>query len=255
MKKGLALSILFVLAAAALTGCAADTNPDEQASFVDIFANNPDPVYKNVEFRDDYSVGSPESYDELQEFLNTERMNFFRFQILDVYTPEEAFEITASDVYTRNLTTLFKAKLTYDYIKDEAVDVEVNIAKAGVPQLQLEGSPLYGVGEEYAAYFTNMDLSKPRLVACSELLFALKNDGTQEFALHPEFSKIDFVTSEGNSLDLGIENGEVSVITTTSNNPIKYVHKYNIEQLAEFFREDWAARGYYFIDIEDQQTK
>lgn len=218
-----------------------------QADEIDIFADNPNPAYTNVEFREeDGGAGEPQSYEELQDFLDSDKMNFLAFRILDVYSPEEAYEITGDDIFY-DLTTLFKAVLTYDYLKNEPVEIEVNITKAGTPQKQFEGFPLYEIGGEYAAYFTNMDLNAPRLVACPELLFTLKSDGAREYALHAE--SVDFITAEGASLDLGIEGGEISVITSTSNNPVKYVHKYDIEELAEFFREDWTARGYAFAEI------
>lgn len=221
----------------------------DQAAEMDIFADNPNPAYTNVEFLEENGgAGEPQSYEDLQDFLNPEKMNFLAFRILDVYSPEEAYEITGDDIFIHYSTTLFKAVLTYDYLKDEPVDIDVNISKAGSPQKQFEGFPPYEIGGEYAAYFTNMDLGKSRQVACPELLFTIKSDGAREYALHSE--SIDFTTAEGASLDLGIEGGEISVITSTSNNPVKYVHKYDLEELAEFFREDWTARGYTFAKTE-----
>lgn len=223
----------------------------DQTADIDIFADNPNPAYTNVAFREeDGGAGEPQSYEDLQDFLDPDGVSFFGFRILGVYTAEEAFEITGNDVYPSGYTTLFKAKLNYDYLNNKAVDIDVNIAKAGSSKIQFEGSPLYEVGGEYAAYFTNMDLEEPRLVACPELLFTLKSDGVRKYALHPMFGKIDFTTAEGTSLDLGIEGGEISVITSTSNNPVKYVHLYDIEELAAFFREDWTARGYTFKSSE-----
>lgn len=253
------------LAASVMAGCAAqsmeessaetpetaspESSVSDQAAEINIFADNPNPAYINVEFREeDGGAGEPQSYEELQDFLNPEKMNFLAFRILGVYSPEEAYEVTGDDIFTWDLTTLYKAVLTYDYLKNEPVEIEVNITKAGTPQKQFEGFPPYEIGGEYAAYFTNMDLGKAWQVACPELLFTLKSDGAREYALHAD--SIDFTTAEGTSLDLGIEGGEISVITSTSNNPVKYVHLYDIGELAEFFREDWTARGYTFAETE-----
>ncbi|MCM1333473.1 MAG: hypothetical protein NC084_13760 [Bacteroides sp.] len=233
-----------------VTGCKSESLIEN-----DIFANNPDPTYKNIEIIEpDPGTGSPQSYEELQDYLNPEKMNFFAFQILDVYSPEEAYEITGDDMFVRDLTTLFKSTLTYDFLNEKSVEIEINIAKAGTPKRQYEGSPLYEIGEEYAAYFTDLDFNDTWQVACPEMLFTLKSDGMREYALH-SYACIDFSTATGTSLDLGVKDGEISVITSTENNPVRFVHQYDVIELAEFFREDWTSRGYSFKADEEKKEE
>lgn len=225
-----------------------ETQTDDFGKDKGFFEDNPAPIYDNVEFRESSGTGAAMSYEDLQDFLDKDNMNFLRFEILDVYSPEDAYELTKNDIYLY-VTTLFKAKLTYDYLNDKPLDIDVNIAQAGTAESQFENSPLYGVGEVYAAYFTNLDLNDVDIVATNELVFAIKKSGQDECALHRRFEYINFITADGRNIDMGIDGGQALVITTTRNNPVKYVHMYDIEELAEFFREDWTARGYKFSKL------
>ena len=216
----------------------------------DFLMDNLDPVYDHADPSDNIVDGFPLTYEELQEYLDTDNMNLLRFEILDVYSPKEAVAVTKNTVFQdRGGATLFKARLTYDYLNDKPIDIEVNIAHPGTDKIQYDNFPLYGVGEEYIASFSRFDLNEADIVPVHELEFAVRSNGSEERAFHLRFGYVNFITPDGRDLDMGIPGGQALVVTTTKNNPIKYVHMYDIDELAEFFRNDWTARGYKFSKL------
>lgn len=196
----------------------------------------PQYLYNDVKIREDSGTGSPTSYDSLLDYLEP---YFYEFTITKQYAPDEAAELTGEDMF-RNTSTLFEAHIEYDWLHDRAVSMDILLAQAGNAESQIENYPLYGVGERYAAFFAGFDPESWN-VTCPEMTFAVKG----EQYLHIKAETIKFVTADGIQLGEEIPADEQYVFTTTSNNPVRYVRKYDIEELADFLRSDLMSRGMY----------
>ncbi len=196
----------------------------------------PQYLYNDVKIREDSGTGSPTSYDSLLDYLEP---YFYEFTITKQYAPDEAAELTGEDMF-RNTSTLFEAHIEYDWLHDRAVSMDILLAQAGNAESQIENYPLYGVGERYAAFFAGFDPESWN-VTCPEMTFAVKG----EQYLHIKAETIKFVTADGIQLGEEIPADEQYIYTTTSNNPVRYVRKYDIEELADFLRSDLMSRGMY----------
>lgn len=84
-------------------------------------------------------------------------LQFITFEIVSIYSPEEANELTGSDNFTRQ-TTLYYVHVTYDWLADCEVDYYMNIAHAGDKEQQYLGKPMYEVGMTFmSAVFGSSD--------------------------------------------------------------------------------------------------
>ena len=204
--------------------------------------------YDDVEILDDSATGAPQSYEELQDYLSvySDRMNFVQYEITEQYSPEEAYELTGSDIFLYS-STLYKARITRDLLNDEPKDIEFLLVSAGVAESQFKGFPLLSVGERYASMLLDSSFDTVNVkVEFSELSFALYSKGGTDYAYHLCFDKIRFVTEDGTDIDLGVSDAERYVVTSTANNPVNYVKKLYLDELVDFLRDDWTARGYTF---------
>ena len=203
--------------------------------------------YDEAEIREGGSTGSPQSYEELQDYLSvySDRMNLTQYTILYQYDPETAYQITGDELYLYS-STLYKARATYDLLNGETMNREFLLSCAGTAESQIEGLPLLSVGEKYASVLIAYG---DKYLAFPELTFAVYRNAAVDYAYHLRFDKIRFVKSDGTDIDLGIGENEEYVITSTRNNPVHYVHKLRLSELAEFLKADWTARGYQFCNI------
>jgi hypothetical protein len=221
------------------------------------------PIYEIEEYLDDVispSGGGPAtSYEELVEELYREQpLNFVKYEIIGIYTPEEAEKITNGEINTY-VTTLYRARVIYDYLNQERLDIEINLARAGTATRQWKGNPMYAIGEVYISpllvlsEFLNKD--EWRSVGMSELTFAVHEINDIEFAYSMRYnwanpdSVIEIKSNDRQSFDIGVLSSEESVVTTTRNNPVRYTQKLLVDELAEFIRNDWKERGFEFLDL------
>ena len=218
-------------------------NPDVSGNdLVPSEAEEPQYLYNDVKIRKDAGAGSIDSYDLLVDHLEiySGNMNFYEFTITKQYTSDEAVELTGSDIFLSG-STLFSAHISYDHLSGSEENMDILLAQAGNAESQIENSPLYGIGETYAAFLSGFDPESWN-VACPELIFAL-NDDTK--CLHINAEQIKLETPDGVQLGEEIPADEQYVCTTTSNNPVRYVRKYDIAELSDFLRSDWISRGLY----------
>lgn len=208
-------------------------------------------LYNDVEIRADSGTNSLDSYSALAEYLEMYKgsMNFYMFTITKQYTPNEAFELTGSELFLHR-STLFSAHIEYDFLNKKPADMDILLTQAGSAESQIENSPLYGVGEKYVAFLPGFNASL-RNTACPELLFAAANSSE---CFHINAQQIRFETAQGEQLGEEIPEDEQFVYTTTSNNPVRYVRKYNIDRLSDFLRTDWTSRGLYSGEIPSGYT-
>lgn len=197
--------------------------------------------YNDVEIREDSGTGSPDSYESLMEQLQvySGNMNLFEFTITEQYTPEEAVELTGTDIFS-NSSTLFSAHISYDYLSGSKKNMDILLAQAGTAESQVKNYPLYGVGKTYIAFLSGFNKDSWN-VACPELVFFL-NSG---ICTHIKAEQIKFVTSDGVQLGKEIPEDMQYLYTTTSNNPVRYVREYDITELSDFLRSDWISRKLY----------
>lgn len=201
----------------------------------------PEYPYNDVEIREDSGTGSPDSYESLMEQLQvySGNMNLFEFTITEQYTPEEAVELTGTDIFS-NSSTLFSAHISYDYLSGSKKNMDILLAQAGTAESQVKNYPLYGVGKTYIAFLSGFNKDSWN-VACPELVFFL-NSG---ICTHIKAEQIKFVTSDGVQLGKEIPEDMQYLYTTTSNNPVRYVREYDITELSDFLRSDWISRKLY----------
>lgn len=201
----------------------------------------PEYPYNDVEIREDSGTGSPDSYESLMEQLQvySGNMNLFEFTITEQYTPEEAVELTGTDIFSSS-STLFSAHISYDYLSGSKKNMDILLAQAGTAESQVKNYPLYGVGKTYIAFLSGFNKDSWN-VACPELVFFL-NSG---ICTHIKAEQIKFVTSDGVQLGKEIPEDMQYLYTTTSNNPVRYVREYDITELSDFLRSDWISRKLY----------
>lgn len=201
----------------------------------------PEYPYNDVEIREDSGTGSPDSYESLMEQLQvySGNMNLFEFTITEQYTPEEAVELTGTDIFSSS-STLFSAHISYDYLSGSKKNMDILLAQAGTAESQVKNYPLYGVGKTYIAFLSGFNKDSWN-VACPELVFFL-NSG---ICTHIKAEQIKFVTSDGVQLGKEIPEDMQYLYTTTSNNPVRYVREYDITELSDFLRSDWISRKIY----------
>ena len=201
----------------------------------------PEYPYNDVEIMEDSGTGSPDSYESLMEQLQvySGNMNLFEFTITEQYTPEEAVELTGTDIFSSS-STLFSAHISYDYLSGSKKNMDILLAQAGTAESQVKNYPLYGVGKTYIAFLSGFNKDSWN-VACPELVFFL-NSG---ICMHIKAEQIKFVTSDGVQLGKEIPEDMQYLYTTTSNNPVRYVREYDITELSDFLRSDWISRKLY----------
>lgn len=193
------------------------------------------------------ATGGPSCYDEYAEDTRNygEAHSFVRLRILEVYSPEEAYSVTGEDIFLSS-TTLFKAVITYNYLTDQPMDLEINLAQAGTAECQISGDPIYMPGDEYIVYLSNGD--KGRYTAYMKFAVHEINGMELAYQIVNRHLKLEssYVTTHYNNLDLAMDESEKRVITSTSNNPVVYTYKMTVSDLVGFIREDWMNRGFVF---------
>lgn len=200
-----------------------------------------EPIYFDVQIFERLSgSGEPATYEELatESLENSDNLRFIAYEITKVFTPEEAYNITGADQFL-NITSLYEAHITYDYIADCELDKYVYMGHAGSAKMQYENMPAYTVGDRFVAEVIGDPAD--RLVPSSELEFSIYEiDGVEYAYKHGERIKL---TSDDPDLDLPMSASEKLVITTTDGNPTRYTQKSTLESVIKFIREDWSQRG------------
>lgn len=227
-----------------------DNSPQPGINGLDyILTPSPNPaIYPSCGFRpENPTSGGPSCYDEYAEDTRNYGHNhsLVRIKIIGAYSTEEAYALTGDDVFLRS-TTLFKAVITYNYLTESPMELEINLAHAGQSDNQISGYPLYMPDEEYIAYLSSGESGY--YVAFME--FAVYNVSGIELAYQIGDKSIklesNYVTTQYNNLDLAMDESERRVTTSTANNPIIYTYKMTVSDLVGFIREDWSARGFTF---------
>lgn len=199
-----------------------------------------------AEIIDESSSGEPLGYEELaSEYLSAyKNLQFISYEITDIYSSDEAFELTGNDMFKRQ-STLYRVHVYYDHLNDCKTNYYLNIAHAGNAEKQHLGYPIYEVGQRFvSAVFGSSDTWR---VPVPELEFVLMDTESEKFAYHL-YSEMEI--SDDSLTFINMNESEKSLITSTENNPMIFTHKFSTTELSNFIRQDWNERG--LSDSEEQ---
>lgn len=192
-----------------------------------------------AEIIDESSSGEPLGYEELaSEYLSAyKNLQFISYEITDIYSSYEAFELTGNDMFKRQ-STLYRVHVYYDHLNDCKTNYYLNIAHAGNAEKQHLGYPIYEVGQRFvSAVFGSSDTWR---VPVPELEFVLMDTESEKFAYHL-YSEMEI--SDDSLTFINMNESEKSLITSTENNPMIFTHKFSTTELSNFIRQDWNERG------------
>lgn len=208
--------------------------------------------YSDVELRVYNDTGSPQSYEELQNYISVyaDCTNFVLYEITEQLSPEDAYALTGDEMYLIS-STLYRARITRDLLSGSTADVGFLLTCAGTEKEQIKDMPLLSVGERYASMLPDFSTEHTN-VSMPELTFAVYESNGTEYAYHLRFDKICFVDENGSDIDKGVSEDERYVVTSTANNPVHYVKKLLLDELTDFLRDDWSSRGYIFAPLNDE---
>lgn len=205
------------------------------------------PIYENVSLLDVPATGKVSSYEELQDFMESYGdISFVEYEIISQYTPDEAYAKTGDEIFLYS-TTLYQAHIYYDYLNDTPVDMTVDLAKAGMPDQQVENDPPYVIGQKIIAALSGFNSTS--CVAIPELVYYVYDVSGVDLAYHVNSEDVVVGNATFVNLDMDLFESERSIITTTAKNPVKFTQKATVDDLTQFIREDWKERGYDFFDV------
>lgn len=198
-------------------------------------------IYFEAQIINNPSSGEPQSYDDLIGYLeNYDNLTFISYEIVSIYSSEEAYELTELDSVLRN-TTLYQVHVYYDHINDCETDYYLNLAHAGDIDTQYYGYPVYEIGQKFmSAVFGSNDTWR---VPVGELEFVLLTEDGEEVAYHLYSNDIVISSDLYDGLQLKMDANEATLLTTTINNPMVFTQKSSSNDLSDFIRYDWNTRG------------
>ncbi len=142
------------------------------------------------------------------------------------------------------LYTLYDVNIEYDYLNLESCDVNAYVWIKGTDENQLEGMPVYEAGD---TLFTSLYVTESGSVtAVDELLYDVYTLNDLMIAYHRVYEDIN-----PGYTDMGILDSEREFITTTSNNPVEYVHKAATSELSRYIRRKILEYEYPFASLEE----
>ena len=222
-------------------GLISPANETELSGLKYVLEAEEEPYYYDVQVNTETSVtGEPQSFDALADEFSA-KTDVYAVQVIREYAPGEAVDIYGHDFHTSS--TLYRVRAYYDLVNDKAVDFEFNVVHGGSRERQFEGCPGFGAGRKYVMCFKNGVDANQMNVAVSELEFEIYTIDGIDLAYHICGDNIRLKGAYMN-IDLEMAESEKSVVTTTSNNPVRYTQKSTVGALSEFFRTEFWKRGY-----------
>lgn len=110
----------------------------------------------------------------------------------------------------------------------------------GNPRIQEKSDPVYSPGERFTVAVhpkaENSDITR----SCGGFMFRfdVEEDNGNYIALSRGDFGIDELKNSNCAVDISLD-----TITSTTNNPAHYTCKIPLDDLTEYLREDWSARG------------
>lgn len=145
--------------------------------------------------------------------------------------------------HSSGLYTPYDVNIEYDYLNQTGCDVNARVWIKGTEENQIEGMPIYSKGDTIlTSLYVNENGS---VTVVDELLYDVYNMSGQDIAYHRYYERIN-----PGYTDMGILEQESSFVTTTENNPVKYVHKAVTKELSRYIRRKIVGENYNFVDLE-----
>ena len=139
--------------------------------------------------------------------------------------------------------TLYDVNIEYDYLNTQACDVDAYVWIKGTAENQLEGMPVYDVGD---TILTSLYVTESGSVTViDELLYDVYTLNDLMMGYHRVYEDIN-----PGYTDMGILDSETEFVTTTSNNPVEYVHKSATSELTRYIRRKLNEYEYPYADLE-----
>lgn len=199
------------------------------------------PVYSDVSISDVHATGAATTYDEVMDpSIIRENLTILRYEIVSIYSAEEARSITGKD-YFNDIATLYKAHVTYDYVNDTKEDYFINISENGGEVSQRAGFPIYEIGQCIISpvYFELSD----RATSIGELRYSVYEVNGVEMAYHIGYENIKAYDLSLVNIDLYMDPSENAILTSTMNNPEEHTQKSTVNDLTAFLARDFESRG------------
>ena len=139
--------------------------------------------------------------------------------------------------------TLYDVNIEYDYLNTQACDVDAYVWIKGTAENQLEGMPVYDVGD---TILTSLYVTESGSVTViDELLYDVYTLNDLDIAYHRGYEDIN-----PGYTDMGILDNEREFITTTTNNPVVYTHKASVKELSRYIRRKINEKELNYADLE-----
>lgn len=208
----------------------ASDEPETEVMAVEPAAEKPEPYADYYSYRD-LCIGEGSE------------MGLIRFRIEKAYDVSELTSAASGIMMDQNSETLYKIKISYDYLNSESVSETRLMLGLGTNMRALDGQPVLS-GEYIARVTENGDGT---LTADSCLIYKIYNVGGIDLAYH-------VVSPLGNNIDpgdtnMGLAPEESSVYTTSSNNPEKYAQKAAVNELTRYLKRNLAKINVRAIDL------
>lgn len=138
--------------------------------------------------------------------------------------------------------TAYSVNIGYDYLNQSSCDIDACVWIKGSVENQIEGMPVYARGDDI---FTSLYVcDNGSVTAVDELLYDVYTLSSTDIAYHRYYQNID-----PGYTNMGILDTETEFITTTKNNPVRYVHKSAVKELSRYIRRKIVGEGYEFADL------
>lgn len=177
--------------------------------------------------------------------------SYYLVEVIRALTNEEYMQMNGAKESSVNGYTVYEVRLVEDLISGKESDstAYVLIPAGNGARIQLHGDPTYAPGEKFTAA-----LSKP----CEGYDFLTS---VCDSTLRYDIPEMDFTPDNMETMlyyrggglarapqpiaDLPFETEEIelTVVTSTSQNPVTYIQKIALDDLVQFLREQWQRAG------------
>lgn len=147
-----------------------------------------------------------------------------------------------SESFDASLYTPYNATIQYDYLNLNSCDIDATIWIIGTQENQIDGMPPYSEGDTiFTSLFAADDGS---ITVIDHLLYDVYSLSGMDIAYHRYYDNIN-----PGSTDMGILDVEREFVTTSGNNPVRYVHKATVKELSRYIRRKVVSAEYDFVDL------
>ena len=189
-----------------------------------------------------------ETYDETMNEINIDDIDsFYRIRIIDLIPENEAKNIKGwNSLYGDDEHIFYKAQKVEDLLTGESADEIIYYSTYGNVEYQTKGNPPYMPGDEIATVLLKKEADSDVTRPFASYLLAVdvkvgNNAGLMGENDEKAYKRNDPLHADGFTGYTDIFS--LTAVTSTTQNPVKYVQTIDLKQLAEFYKNDWANRS------------